>query len=502
VLQYIAMNAALIIHASDTVAVALEDLVVGQTVEVAGQRLKIGNPVPRGHKFAVRNHCTGAPVIKYGHSIGLSTAPITIGDHVHSHNLATALSAEFSCTYAPNLSLRREPLHATWHGYRRHTGQCATRNEVWIIPTVGCVARTAELLARDFASQLVRYPNVDGVHAFSHAFGCSQMGDDLRNTQRILARLVDHPNAGAVLVLGLGCENNNWESFRQFIDPGADDGRVRYLEAQASSDEHADGLELLELLAEMANRSTREVLDTSELTIGLKCGGSDGFSGVTANPLLGRLAERVAASNGRVVLTEVPEMFGAEQSLLSRCASNSVFEHAVSMIRGFRQYYVAHDQPVSENPSPGNKAGGITTLEEKSLGCVQKAGEAAISDVVQYGGAVSKPGLTLLQSPGNDQVSCTALAAAGCHLILFTTGRGTPLGSPVPTVKVASNHPLAERKPKWIDFDAGVLALGADRAAVDEAFLKKVLAIAGGQPARNEENHQRDIAILKGGVTL
>jgi altronate hydrolase len=312
---------------------------------------------------------------------------------------------------------------------------------------------------------------------------------------------VEHPNAAGVLVLGLGCENNHWDSFRTFIGENSQ-GKVRYLGAQASADEHAEGTLLLEELAALAGHSVREELTLSDLTIGLKCGGSDGFSGITANPLLGRLASTIAASGGRVVLTEVPEMFGAESSLFSRCANEAVFERAVSLIQNFREYYIAHNQPVSENPSPGNKEGGITTLEEKSLGCVQKAGNATITDVIKYGSTVQKAGLTLLQGPGNDQISCTALAAAGCHVILFTTGRGTPLGSPVPTLKVATNHALAKQKPKWIDFDAGVLALDAKRNEVDAMFLARVLAVASGERTRNEQNQQRDIAIFKDGVTL
>ena len=495
------MNSAIHIHDSDTVAVALQDLTEGQDIQIEGQPIRVKTRIPRGHKFAIRAHALNEWVVKYGYPIGRATAPIQVGEHVHSHNLSTALSAQLECSYSPVAATKVEPKVATWRGYRRSSGAIATRNEIWIVPTVGCVARTAELLARDFNAKLAAYPNIDGVFAFPHTFGCSQIGDDLRNTQQVLARLVEHPNAAGVLVLGLGCENNHWESFRTFIGKEGQ-GKVRYLGAQASSDEYADGIAYLEELAALANNATREELALSDLTIGLKCGGSDGFSGITANPLLGRLASTIAASGGRVVLTEVPEMFGAESSLFSRCANEAVFERAVSLIQNFREYYIAHNQPVSENPSPGNKDGGITTLEEKSLGCVQKAGDATITDVIKYGATVEKAGLTLLQGPGNDQISCTALAAAGCHVILFTTGRGTPIGSPVPTVKVATNHALAEQKPKWIDFDAGTLALDAQRAEVDSQFLAKVLAIVSGDRTRNEQNQQRDIAIFKDGVTL
>jgi altronate hydrolase len=415
--------------------------------------------------------------------------------------LVTALTAEATIPYAP-LALRQATAIARgFRGYPRRDGRTGTRNELWIIPTVGCVAKTAEALAASFRARLAEFPNVDDVVAFGHAFGCSQLGADLENTQKILAGLATHPNAGGVLVIGLGCENNHLQAFRPFLGEH-DAARVRFLSAQASLDEHDEGMNLLEELAQYANQSTREELPLSELVVGLKCGGSDGLSGITANPLLGRLATRLCASGGKAILTEVPEMFGAERALFARCADRALFERAVLLVQGFRRYFVDHGQPVYENPSPGNKDGGITTLEEKSLGCVQKGGEAPITDVIAYGAQVHARGLTLLQAPGNDQVSTTALCAAGATVVLFTTGRGTPLGSPVPTVKVSTNSDLFRRKPGWIDFDAGALVEGALPGSLDAAFIDFVLDVASGKRTQNERHAQRDIGIFKDGVTL
>jgi altronate hydrolase len=420
---------------------------------------------------------------------------------VHSHNLETALTAEADAEFAEPRLRAAEPLPPAFAGFRRADGRVGTRNELWIVPTVGCVARTAEALATAFRAELTRFPNVGGVHAFSHPFGCSQLGDDLANTQRILAALAAHPNAGGALVLGLGCESNHLAAFRAFLGD-ADPSRLRFLSAQSARDEHEEGLALLGELAARADQDERRSQPISSLVVGLKCGGSDGFSGVTANPLVGRFASRVAASSGTAILTEVPEMFGAERALFARSADRDVFERAVRLVNGFRRYFIDHGQPVSENPSPGNKEGGITTLEEKSLGCVQKGGDALITDVIAYGARASRPGLTLLQGPGNDQVSTTALVAAGATLVFFTTGRGTPLGSPVPTLKVSSNSELYRRKPGWIDFDAGALLDGALRSELDQAFAELALAVAEGRPTRNELHGQRDIAIFKDGVML
>jgi altronate hydrolase len=492
---------ALVIHPGDGVAVALVELGAGEALLLDGVSLVTLERIPAGHKVALRAHAQGEPVTKYGYPIGCTTHPIQAGEHVHSHNLETRLTPETSIDYAPTAPNEANAIERTWQGYLRDDGRAATRNELWIIPTVGCVARTAQALASAFRERLGDFPNIDGVHAFGHAFGCSQLGDDLQNTQKVLAGLATHPNAGGALVLGLGCENNHLEVFRPFLGD-RDPSRVRTLAAQTSSDEHEEGMALLAELAARANGDERRTLPASALVVGLKCGGSDGLSGITANPLLGRLATRLAASGATAILTEVPEMFGAEPALFAHCVDRQVFERAVRLVRGFRNYYVAHGQKVHENPAPGNKDGGITTLEEKSLGCVQKGGDAPITDVVAYGERARLPGLALLQAPGNDQVSTTALVAAGATLVLFTTGRGTPLGSPAPTLKVSTNQELSRKKPGWIDFDAGVLAGGADRKTIDRQFLELVFEIASGRLTRNELHDQRDIGIFKDGVTL
>jgi len=485
----------------DGVAVALADLAAGEAVRVAGERIELTQAIPKGHKFALRDHAPESPVVKYGAPIGVATAQIERGAHVHVHNLRSALGPEASFRYEPRPPVLAAPLTHTFHGYAREDGSAGTRNELWILPTVGCVARTADALARAFAARVTGSRAIDGVHAFGHAFGCSQLGSDLENTQKILARLATHPNAGGVLVLGLGCENNHLEAFRPFLT-GQDGTRLRFLSAQSSADEHEEGLALLAELAERAEGDTRIELPASRLRVGLKCGGSDGLSGITANPLLGRFTTRLTASGGGAVLTEVPEMFGAEAALFGRAVDEEIFARAVSLVTRFRRYYADHGQPVYENPAPGNKAGGITTLEEKSLGCVQKGGDAPIRDVIAYGERAGARELTLLEAPGNDPVSTTALVAAGATLVLFTTGRGTPLGSPVPTIKVSTNSELALKKPGWIDFDAGSLAASGDAEALDAEFAELVFAVASGQRTKNELNDQRDIGIFKSGVTL
>jgi altronate hydrolase len=495
------VNRTLVIHPNDGVAVALVELAADETLAVGETTLVVAERIPAGHKLALRAHASGEPVTKYGYPIGRAKRAIEKGEHVHSHNLETTLTPEANIAYAPTPPLAPSPIDGSWQGYVRDDGRAATRNELWIVPTVGCVARTAHALAAAFRERLRDFPNLDGVHAFGHAFGCSQLGDDLENTQKVLAGLATHPNAGGTLVLGLGCENNHLAAFRPFLGD-VEASRIRVLAAQTSADEHEEGLRLLGELAERANRDERRTLPASALVVGLKCGGSDGLSGITANPLLGRLATRLAASGATTILTEVPEMFGAESALFAHCIDRDVFDRAVRLVRGFRSYYVEHGQPVHQNPAPGNKDGGITTLEEKSLGCVQKGGDAPITDVVAYGTRAKRPGLTLLQAPGNDQVSTTALVAAGATLVLFTTGRGTPLGSPAPTLKVSTNQDLSRRKPGWIDFDAGVLAAGADPAEIDERFLHLVLEVASGRRTQNELHDQRDIGIFKDGVTL
>ena len=364
---------------------------------------------------------------------------------------------------------------------------------------MGCVNSIAQRLVRE--NQHLVQGTVEGLYTFPHPFGCSQMGDDHAQTRRLLAALARHPNAGGVLVLGLGCENLTQEQFKAELGP-YDENRVKFLVCQEVPDEIAAGSALLKELADYAGGFRREELPASELVVGMKCGGSDGLSGITANPTVGRFSDRLIALGGSTVLTEVPEMFGAESILFERCRDEAVFRKAVKMIEDFKGYFTSHNQVVYENPSPGNKAGGITTLEDKSCGCVQKGGSAQIVDVLDYGGAVVKKGLNLLSGPGNDLVSATALTAAGAHLILFTTGRGTPFGAPAPTVKISTNTPLFEKKGNWIDFNAGTVAQGESLDGAGDRLLHFVLEVASGKPTRAEEQGFREISIFKDGVVL
>jgi altronate hydrolase len=490
---------ALRITASDSVATLLSDAAPGETVEAGAEQVVAAGAVPMGHKIAVADLAAGDPVIKFGFPIGHATRPIARGEHVHSHNLSTDLSGTLEYRYRPHGDVAAAPdSAATFQGYRRADGRVGTRNEIWILPTVGCVGRTAERIAKTAAPLVIG--QVDGVFAFAHPFGCSQLGDDLSATRRLIAALANHPNAGGVLLVGLGCESNQITELLKEL-PEERRSLIRTLTAQRAADEEAEGVELVEELAAIASQTKREQVGLDSLVLGVKCGGSDGFSGLTANPLVGRMSDTVTDAGGRVLLTEIPEIFGAEQILMDRAQDEAVFDGIVSVVNDFKRYFIDHGEPVSENPSPGNIAGGITTLEEKSLGAVQKGGRAILTDVRHYGESVRRTGLTLLEAPGNDAVSSTALAAAGATVILFTTGRGTPLGFPVPTLKIASNSELAQRKPGWIDFDAGtVLTDGFDTAGA--ALLTRICGVASGDQTAAERNGEREIAIWKRGVTL
>lgn len=441
-----------------------------------------------GHKYAITPIKKGEDVIKYGNPIGHATCDIGVGEHVHTHNVATNLSDNLTYTYQPGeLRFPIRDAGRTFRGYVRKNGDVGIRNEIWIVGTVGCVNKVAEKLA-----------SMTGAYAFPHPFGCSQLGDDQTVTQQILRGLVNHPNAAGVLVLGLGCENNNIGVFKEVLGP-YDPERVKFLICQEAEDEIEAGVALIKELQDYAAQFTPVDVPVSRLRVGLKCGGSDGYSGITANPLVGRFSDMLIAQGGSCILSEVPEMFGAEHLLMQRAESREVFEKTVSLINDFKDYYKRHDQVVYENPSPGNKAGGITTLEEKSLGCVQKAGSAPVVDVLDYGDTVKKNGLSLLNGPGNDIIAVTNLTAAGAHLVLFTTGRGTPLGGPVPTVKIATNRHLATYKKKWIDFDASPVLDGKN---IDQAFFNYVLSVASGEQTKNEQQNYREISIFKDGVTL
>lgn len=492
------------LNPNDNVIVALHDLSAGQDVDGVTTRADI----PQGHKVANRSISNGEQITKYGMPIGVASADIKAGEHVHEHNMRTALGQsgfgewkQPQPTQDPTSDLHREV-----DVYVRSNNRVAIRNEIWIINTVACVNQTANRLAeranRELESSLT---NVDGFYAFPHPYGCSQLGDDLSDTQKILAGLINHPHAGGVLILGLGCENNRMESQLESVDPEKRD-RLVFFNTQDVSDEMEEGFAALEKLAADVNQDKRQTSDASRLVLGMKCGGSDGFSGITANPLLGRIADRHCRAGGTVLLTEVPEMFGAEQVLLSRCSSYDVHQNLCEMVDGFKDYFRDHGQPISENPSPGNRDGGITTLEEKSMGCVQKGGvQALIKQVVGYGDSadVGLGGIALINGPGNDGVSTTALTTAGANVVLFTTGRGTPLGAPAPTLKISTNSTLAENKRGWIDFDAGRLLEGATLDEMADQLYELIVDVGSGkQLAKNEVNGYREIAIWKTGVTL
>ncbi len=444
-----------------------------------------------GHKYALRDINSGEDIIKYGNPIGHAVADIKKGEHIHSHNLKTNLSSNLDYTYAPDYTpTQKVESDKTFMGYVRENGDIGIRNEIWIIPTVGCVNKIAKTLAER-----------TGAYQFEHPFGCSQLGDDQTKTQLILKGLINHPNAAGVLVLGLGCENNNIPLFKTILGEW-NEKRVKFLNVQDTSDELAEGIKLIEELQAYAATFKRVPVPVSRLKIGLKCGGSDGFSGITANPLVGSFSDSLIAMGGSCVMTEVPEMFGAEHLLMRRCPTEELFNKTVNLINNFKDYFTRHNQVIYENPSPGNKAGGITTLEEKSLGCIQKGGLSEVVDVLDYGDTVKKNGLNLLNGPGNDIVAITNLTAAGAHLILFTTGRGTPVGAPVPTVKIATNNHIAVKKSNWIDFDASPLLESTPMSELTERLTDYVIGVASGNETKNEINGYREISIFKDGIVL
>lgn len=513
------------INAADVVAVALEPLAKGTVVTLEAMdnvpevSVTLKEDITAGHKFAIKQIKKDEPVIKYGYPIGAATEDIDIGTHVHTHNIHTLLSDNGSYTYNEENAKKAydawyketEELRSnvpTVKVYKRQDGRVGSRNEIWIVPLVGCVNKISENLAAWANNEFCNgnpQPNeqggLEGVFTWTHPYGCSQMGGDKEATAKILADLVHHPNAGGVLVVSLGCEENNVPYFKEFLGE-YDENRVKFMVTQQSEDELEEGKKLLRELAEYTKQFKRENAPLSEIVLGMKCGGSDGMSGITANALIGRVCDAMTGMGGKVMLTEVPEMFGAEQMLMNRCINKSIFDKTVDLINNFKGYYTRHNQVCYENPSPGNKAGGITTLEDKSLGCVQKGGKAPVTGVLKYGERLTEKGLTLLEGPGNDIVSTTDMTAAGANIILFSTGRGTPLGAPVPTVKIATNHPLAQSKANWIDFDAARL-LDEPSDSVRNALLNQICDIVSGRAVtKNEKNGYREIAIFKDGVTL
>lgn len=496
------------INDNDKVVVALNPIPAGETitVEVQGQRKQITalEEIPAGHKMAICDIPAGGEVIKYGYRIGNAKEDIQAGAWIHTHNVKTALGDLLEYTYEPVEVEEKRTEDVTFMGFSRPDGKVGVRNEIWVIPTVGCVNNVATAIAKqanDWLQKETGKDSVEEVIAFPHPYGCSQMGDDQEHTRKILADLINHPNAGGVLVLGLGCENSNIDVLKSYIGD-YDENRVKFVVAQECEDEIAESVEVIKGLIDYAAGFQREPISVSRLVIGMKCGGSDGLSGITANPLVGRFSDKLISKGGTTILTEVPEMFGAETILMNRCANRELFDQTVALINDFKNYFKSHNQTIYENPSPGNKKGGISTLEDKSLGCTQKSGSAPVKGVLQYGETVKTPGLNLLSAPGNDLVAATALAAAGAHIVLFTTGRGTPFASPVPTMKISTNSRLASKKSNWIDFNAGVLVEDKSMEEETEALFHYVVEVASGKKVCSEAAGFHDMAIFKQGVTL
>ncbi len=488
------------INPADSVVVCLSPKKKGDLITVDGRQIAINQDTPAGHKVLIKDVAEGEDIIKYGYPIGHAMTSMKAGDWVNENNLKTNLSGTLEYTYNPiTEQLTYTNQNRTFKGYVRRNGDVGIRNEIWIVPTVGCVNGIAEKLVAKLKQE--KPEGVDNIYAWHHNYGCSQLSEDHENTRKVLRDICLHPNAGAVLVLSLGCENNQPEDFMAMLGD-YDKDRIKLLVTQRVDDEIEAGMQILRQLYDIASQDKRTEVPVSKLRVGLKCGGSDGFSGITANPLVGEFSDWLVAQGGTSVLTEVPEMFGAETILMNRCTSRELFDKTVSMVNNFKNYFLSHGEPVGENPSPGNKAGGISTLEDKALGCTQKCGKASVSGVMEYGDRLENTGLNLLSAPGNDLVASTALASCGCHLVLFTTGRGTPFGTFVPTMKIATNPDLASRKQNWIDFSAGQLIEGRTMQEIVPEFIDKVLAVASGKPAKNEINDYREISIFKNGVTL
>lgn len=489
------------INDPDNVIIALKDFSAGKELNINGQTIIIKNDIPKGHKIALSELTPGSHIIKYGAPIGHATQPILPGEHVHVHNLKTNLAGTISYSFNQKLNqLRYQQQNLTFEGYQRGNGKVGIRNELWIVPTVGCVNGQAQQIIDQFKKEM-NPTDIDGMEVFKHSFGCSQLGDDHINTQKALADIINHPNAGGVFVLGLGCENNQIDQLKEVIGD-FDKTRVRFLAAQDVEDEIETGLEILKEIYQFMRHDRRETLPLSALNVGLKCGGSDGFSGITANPLVGAFSDFLVAQGGTTLLTEVPEMFGAETLLMERAANREVFDKTVHLINDFKDYYLQHNLPVYENPSPGNKKGGISTLEDKSLGCTQKGGTSTVVDVLSYADPIRKKGLNLLSAPGNDLVASSALGFSGCQLVLFTTGRGTPFGSFIPTLKISTTSELFNKKKNWIDFNAGSLLEGEPMDQLLSEFIQYIIEVASGTQLNHEKSGFKEIAIFKTGVTL
>ena len=490
------------INEYDNVIIALRDYKKDEVIDLEDAKITLLEDINRGHKIAIKNINKGENIVKYGLPIGYALEDIKVGSWVHTHNTKTNLKDLNTYSYAPKFTDKKLDLEdIKVNVYKRKNGDVGVRNELWIVPTVGCVNGIAQRIKDAFLAEVGEL-EIDDINVLTHNYGCSQLGEDHVNTRIILQNTVKHPNAGGVLVLGLGCENNQVAEFERTLGE-YDSERVKFLISQDVEDEIEAGKDILLALYNKMKNDKREEASISTINFGLECGGSDGLSGITANPMLGYFSDYIIALGGTTVLTEVPEMFGAETLLMERCKDEETFEKCVHMINDFKEYFIKNGQEIYENPSPGNKKGGITTLEDKSLGCTQKSGTSKVIDVLKYGEVLREKGLNLLSAPGNDLVATTALAAAKCHLVLFTTGRGNPYGGYVPTVKISTNTQLYEKKRKWIDFNAGrIVTENMSFEEITKEFIDYIVSVINGEKTNNEKNRFQEIAIFKSGVTL
>lgn len=467
----------------------MKDCIVINDKDNVGVCLTETDNIPAGHKVALCDINKDDFVIKYGQIIGRATQFIPKGSWVHSHNLRSHLDEKMEYEYNYK-AFNPEIKAGTFLGYKRDKGRAGIRNEIYIIPTVGCVNNVC-MRVEKLCQKYVK-GSIDGIFALTHQFGCSQLGEDNDNIKKLLCSVALNPNASYVLFVGLGCENNGLDGIKEYLKPFNRDN-IAYFNCQEVEDDVSYAVDIIKGFADKVKDLKREEVSLKELCIGLKCGGSDGYSGLTANPLVGTITDKFVSLGASAILTEVPEMFGAEQLLMNKCKDKQVFVKYKEMIENFKAYYTDNGFPVYENPSPGNKKGGITTLEEKSLGCVEKAGSTEIVDVLEYGELVTKSGVSVLNAPGNDLIASTALAASGCQIVLFTTGRGTPFSTFVPTMKIATNDRLSNFKSNWIDFNA--FSMNA------EGLFDIIMSTVNGvYKCKNED--QREIAFYKTGVTL
>lgn len=494
------------LYPQDTVALATSELKKGQTVTVDGETITLLDDIPNAHKIALKDFETGEAVRKYDNIIGYASKPIKKGEWIHSHNEVTGLGKSKEYTYDFNpISIFPGESDKTFMGYDRADGGAGIRNHLAIISTVFCANGPLRKLARMAEAKYPATENFDGIIAFDQEFGCSQTGKDLVTTCKIIAGIAKNANFGGVLLVSNGCEMAIPSVLEQYMGD-YDKKRIRTLTLQEVEDEFTAGMELIDEIMEEMKDDKRTPININRLHIAMNCGGSDGYSGITANTLLGTLCDTLVKEGAIMNMTEVPEMMGAEHILMNRAADKSIFDDIVKMMYDYDAYFARYGEKAADNPTQGNKAGGLTTLEEKSLGCIQKGGHCAVMEVLEYGERATKNGFVLVSGPGNDLAGVSGQIAAGAVLTIFTTGRGTPCGFAGPTFRLASNTALATRKSNWIDYDAGRLLTAKtpeEVEALNKELYDAIMATVNGQyRTRTEENGYYILGALKDGVTL